>query len=267
MMVHVTPFKRRADGAAKQRVLINLGDCVEAGMKILMRLDGVDDSNGRREQAVDGALQIGRRDGVLDRECRHLRARMHAGVGASRSRDRNGISFHGADDLFERSLNGRKSWLDLPAMKLRAIVSDCDANAACQIRASKFRPADSPRSRPGLCDGFAARTTRATLRFEHRHGQRFERRARNAQVRGAPAAINDRTGRNRFGARGPHKLDHLSGAASGGDDVLDHNGSLAGRERKAAPQRHLTCDRVSPLGENKTDAQRTRHLMPDNQTA
>src|SRR6201999_2564146 len=116
MMVDVTPFKRRADRSAKQGVLINLGDCVKAGMKVRVGLDDVEDSNRRGEQAVDGALQIGRGDGIFDRERGDLGPRMDACIGTSGSRDMNGPALHAADNLFERSLDGGKPRLDLPAV-------------------------------------------------------------------------------------------------------------------------------------------------------
>ena len=66
-------------------------------------------------------------------------------------------------------------------------------------------------------------------------------------------------------ARGPHNLDHFARAAAGRDDIFDHDGSLAGRERKTAPQRHLPVS--IPLGEKKTHAQRAGYLMSDDQSA
>ena len=64
----------------------------------------------------------------------------------------HGLAFHRADDFLENTLNSRKPGLHLPAMKLRAVVSERDANA----RAGLKYPADSNGPRARFCHGLAA---------------------------------------------------------------------------------------------------------------
>ncbi len=65
-MVNVAPLEGRTDLAAKQRVLVGLGNSIEARMKFVVGLGRVEYPDGRRQQAVDGPPQIVRRNGIVN---------------------------------------------------------------------------------------------------------------------------------------------------------------------------------------------------------
>src|SRR5207247_2334852 len=75
---------------------------------------------------------------------------------------------------------------------------------------------------------------------------------------GAARAIDQRADAHDHAARLLHALRHLARGAAGGDDVLDDQAILAGREREAAAQRHRA---VLALGEQASRAQGSRHLV------
>ncbi len=54
----------------------------------------------------------------------HHAKRVHARVGSSGAGDMHWFPFHAADDFFENALNGRQPRLDLPAMKIRAVIGE-----------------------------------------------------------------------------------------------------------------------------------------------
>ena len=82
------------------------------------------------QRAVDGAPQIGQRDGILDAERRHLRQRMHPGIGTAAAGHVYRLALHGGEDFFQQALYGGQSGLHLPAVKRAAVVGELDANAA-----------------------------------------------------------------------------------------------------------------------------------------
>src|SRR5207248_7638620 len=82
--------------------------------------------------------------------------------------------------------------------------------------------------------------------------------------RRAAAAIDQGADSDDGTATGAHALDHLTGRAASGDDVLDDEAALARREREAAPQPHRA---VLPLGEQRADAERARDLVGDQDAA
>lgn len=130
VMMHIPPLERRTHRRAEQSVLVGLGNRVEAGMKTGFGLDGIENPNRGRQQAVDGALQISHRDGIRNRESRDLRERVDAGIGAAGSGDMNRLSFHAADDLFEHALDRRETRLHLPSVEFGAVVSQGNADTA-----------------------------------------------------------------------------------------------------------------------------------------
>ena len=130
VMVHVSPLERRTDRRAEQRVPVGLADGVESGMKAGLDFNGVQNPDRRRQQTVDGALQISHWDRVRNGKSRDLSQRVNAGIGASGSGDMNRFAFHGADDFFEHALDRRQARLHLPSVELSAVVSQRNADAA-----------------------------------------------------------------------------------------------------------------------------------------
>ena len=108
-------------------------------MKIGVGLDCIQHPNSGRQQPIDGAPQIIRRDRIVDGERGHLGARMDSGVRASRSRDMNRLAFDGADDFFKNPLDGGKAGLYLPAVEL--VPSQA---SVMRMRRVKSEQADSP---------------------------------------------------------------------------------------------------------------------------
>ena len=81
----------------------------------------------------------------------------------------------------------------------------------------------------------------------------------------AAAAVDDRAGGNDPGAGAAEALDHFSGAAAGGDHVLDHHDRLSRFDRETAPQNHLP--RGFALGEDGAGAKSARHFVANDDAA
>src|SRR5207253_2927571 len=123
--------------------------------------------------------------------------------------------------------------------------------------------------------GKAARESRPPLRRPPREGARAgeagrEGAARRPQVgRGASRGVRigpEETVTRRWGApkwppkppARPYALQHLAGRAARGDDILDNEAVLTGRQREPAPQPHHA---VLPLREERADAERACDFM------
>ena len=132
-MVHVPPVERRQNFRPVNPVLIRLGDRVVPRMKLSMSLLHRQHAHRVRQQPVDRLAEIVNRYRILDAERRHLRQRVDPGVGAPRPRYLNRFPFDFPDDTFERALNRRKPRLNLPAVKIRAVVGHGDPDAAHEI--------------------------------------------------------------------------------------------------------------------------------------
>jgi hypothetical protein len=57
-----------------------------------------------------------------------LRPRRHAGIRPARPGHVNPAAFNAADNLFENALNGGKARLHLPAMEIRAVIGQRNAD-------------------------------------------------------------------------------------------------------------------------------------------
>jgi len=91
--------------------------------------------------------------------------------------------------------------------------------------------------------------------------QSFEGNARNAEIDLTAAAIDDGTGGEHFNTEILEHPDHFACAASGGDYVFDHHGSLAWRDFEAAAERHFI--RSVALSEKRADVEGARYFVPD----
>jgi hypothetical protein len=80
----------------------------------------------------------------------------------------------------------------------------------------------------------------------------------NAEVDGAPAAVDEATRGQDPGAPATNGLDHLPGGATGRDHVLDHDEGLGLFESEAPSERHRP---VLTLGEQAPAAEGPSHLV------
>ena len=95
---------KRQDFFAEQRIAVRLGDGIEARVKARLGLGDIEDADGGRQKAVNGAAQVVGRDGIFERESRDLGKGVHTGVGAAGARNVNGVAFDAGDNLFEDCL-------------------------------------------------------------------------------------------------------------------------------------------------------------------
>ena len=122
--MHEAPIERRTHFVAKHTVLVRLASRVEARMEIERGFRDVVDANRLRQKAIHGAPEILHRDRIFDAHRRDLRQRMHACVRPPRARYLHRPAFDGADYFFENALNCRQTGLYLPAVEIRAVISD-----------------------------------------------------------------------------------------------------------------------------------------------
>lgn len=80
------------------------------------------DSNGGRQGAVEGAKQVLWRDGRLQSKTRNLAQCMDACVGTSRTLWQWSFAGDPAEGLLQFALDGAFTRLNLPASELRAVV-------------------------------------------------------------------------------------------------------------------------------------------------
>jgi hypothetical protein len=88
------------------------------------------DADGRREEAVYGAAEIIDGDGVVDGKGGYLSEGVDPGVRPARAGDVDRGALDAGGDFFEGSLDGWQAGLDLPAVKVGAVVGHGDADAA-----------------------------------------------------------------------------------------------------------------------------------------
>src|SRR5215469_170904 len=97
-------------------------------MKIVAHLFSGDDTNSGRQQRVQTALEFERRERRLRLEVRHLTERVYAGIGAARAVDDEFFLRNFACRLVDCTLDRGQSGLILPAVKVRAIVGNCESD-------------------------------------------------------------------------------------------------------------------------------------------
>ena len=141
-------------------------------------------ADGGRQQAVHGAPQIGQRDRVFDGERRHLRQRVHAGIGAPEAGHVHRRAFDAGDDLFQQ----RPGWSAGRAAPASRETGRRRRRVGCVCGASR-------RARAGLDHRNALAAQRAFFGMMGRHLQRGQRHARHAHGGRAAAAVDNGTGR------------------------------------------------------------------------
>ncbi len=85
---------------------------------------GGEDADGWRESAVEGAEEVGGRDGGGEREGGDLGEGVDAGVGAAGALGEDGFAGDVVEGLGEGALDGGEAGLDLPAVEGRAVVGE-----------------------------------------------------------------------------------------------------------------------------------------------
>ena len=80
------------------------------------------DSDIRWQKSIEGPQPLGCGKSRHRREACHLTKSMDTGVGPARADNICLLLRNLCDDCFERRLNGRKAWLYLPTMVVRAVV-------------------------------------------------------------------------------------------------------------------------------------------------
>ncbi len=83
MMKHVPAFEGRADWSAQYPILVGFGHGLKARVKIRRNFAGIEHTHIARQQAIHGAHQIIRGDGIRQIEGGHLSQRVNARVGAA----------------------------------------------------------------------------------------------------------------------------------------------------------------------------------------
>src|SRR5579864_9082828 len=130
MMIDIAAIERRADLAAKDPVFVGLRFGLETRMEIEWSFFHSRDADVRRQQTIRGSAQILQRNRVLYAQRGHLRDGMNPGVRAARSGHLYCATFDLTEDLLQRSLDSRQTWLHLPAVIVRAVVGDLDLNSS-----------------------------------------------------------------------------------------------------------------------------------------
>lgn len=128
-MVDPAPLKRRADFGSEDPVLISLRPCIPNGMEIRKRLRGLDHPNGRGEKPVHGFLEVVGGDRIPQIECGHLGQGVDSRIGAAAAgyMDIGPLDFF--QDMMKRPLDSGDLRLDLPSVKIGAVVTDRDSDA------------------------------------------------------------------------------------------------------------------------------------------
>ena len=97
-------------------------------MEVRWRMRGFRYADRGRKRAVERTKQIRRRDVGLESDGRNLRQRVHAGVGTARALRKRALAGVLTTDTFEGggqfALNGSEAGLHLPAVEIRAVVSE-----------------------------------------------------------------------------------------------------------------------------------------------
>ena len=182
IMMHIRPLERATYFAAHNAVFVSLSPGIKARMKFGIYLFSREYADGGRQQPVHGAAQVGQRNGIRDGERRHLRERVHPGVGAPRSGDVHRFAFHTGNDLLQRPLYGGQTGLHLPAVKRASVVGQRNPDAA-QCGATRGA---SPVSPPET-----ERAQRAFFRVMGGHLHRHQCGPAHADVGLAAAAVDD----------------------------------------------------------------------------
>ena len=99
-------------------------------MEIECPFSDVIDADRSGQEPIHRSPEILRRDRILYGDRRHLRPRVHAGIGAARTRYMHRPAFDAADDFFQDTLNCRQSRLDLPAIEIGTVIRYFESQSA-----------------------------------------------------------------------------------------------------------------------------------------
>ena len=88
---------------------------------------------------------------------------------------------------------------------------------------------------------------------------------RHTEIYGSSAAVDDRGSAHDLGSRRRCDLNRLAGGLPCREYIFDDEHTIVRRERKATPQTERRTTRS--LREDRPNAERTRHLVPDDQSA
>ena len=91
---------------------------------------GIHDANRRRQQCIQRTLKFRSRQAGKRLEVRHLSQCVHTAVGPAGAVNHNLFLRNGAYGIVQQPLNCRKPRLDLPAVKIRAIVRNREFDVA-----------------------------------------------------------------------------------------------------------------------------------------
>src|SRR5262245_61463282 len=118
------PPEWRHDRSIHDAVEVRFSFRREPGVKIVGCFLGPQDANVPPEISVDRRTQLVRRETAFDHHIRDLSLGMDAGVGPPRPNNAHFCILEHPDHAFELALDGAVVFLDLPSMKIGAVVLD-----------------------------------------------------------------------------------------------------------------------------------------------
>ena len=142
---HVALLKRWNNLPAVDAVLVGLGQGIPTRLEIGTLLFAAQHADGRRQQRVEGAQKLLRRKARLRLETGGLGQRVHARIRATRSQQEHPLAGEPRGHIHQRALDGRVIWLQCPAMKIRAVVGQRQANVAHRSTQYRTFPAAATR--------------------------------------------------------------------------------------------------------------------------
>ena len=110
--------------AGEDSVLVGFAQGAVAGVEVVWDEFGGEYADGWRERAVEGAEEVGWRDGGVEGKADDLAEGVDAGVGASGALREDGFPGDVADGFGESALDGWERRLDLPAVEGGAVVGE-----------------------------------------------------------------------------------------------------------------------------------------------
>jgi len=112
--------------SGEDAVLVAFAHGAVAGVEGFGGVLGGEDADAGWEGAVEGAVEVCRRDGRVEREGGYLRESVDSGVGAAGALREDGFAGDAVDGFGERALHGGEIGLDLPSVVGRSVVGECE---------------------------------------------------------------------------------------------------------------------------------------------
>jgi hypothetical protein len=207
-----------------------------------------------REPGVERLYEIARANRVCQPEARDLTERVHARIGPAGSRNSHASPFYRRQRNFELFLNRSCVCLALESGEVGAVVRNDDLECA-HLRGA----------RTGFDDWNALSAERALVGRIRRYLELHERTGRYAEIGCSAAPIDNRRGADDLCSRRASDVDCFARRLARGKDVLDDEHAIAWRQTEAASQAQRRPARS--LREDRPNAERARHLVPDDQPA